>query len=176
MIDAASRRRLLGLARASVNAQVLGTAPPPVPHDLAIASAGVFVSLHGGKKLRGCLGSLAGEPLAHAVARLAAAVCHLDPRFPPVAAAELDAIILEISVLTRREPLVEMARIEIGRHGLTVEQGRRHGLLLPQVALEHDWDRETFLAHTCLKADLPRDAWRNGAVVCTFEAEVFGEE
>lgn len=152
-------------------------AAPRVPSELAIAGSGVFVSLHHGSRLRGCLGTLGSrEPLAQAVARLSAAVCHEDPRFPPVEIGELAGLEIEISVLTPRLPLGAAADIEIGRHGLTVEQGWRHGLLLPQVAVEHGWDAETFLAHVCLKADLPRDAWRQGATLCTFEAEVFGEE
>jgi uncharacterized protein (TIGR00296 family) len=67
------------------------------------------------------------------------------------------------------------AAIEIGRHGLVVEQGWRRGLLLPQVATEWGWDRETFLAHTCAKAGLPHDCWRTGARVFRFAADVFGD-
>ena len=69
-----------------------------------------------------------------------------------------------------------MAEIEIGRHGLIVEHGSHRGLLLPQVPVEHGWDRDTFLEHTCLKAGLSRNQWRKGARICVFEAEVFGEE
>jgi uncharacterized protein (TIGR00296 family) len=68
-----------------------------------------------------------------------------------------------------------MEEIEVGRHGLIVEQGTRRGLLLPQVAIEHGWNREAFLEHTCLKAGLTRDAWRGGAEIQIFEAQVFGE-
>ena len=63
----------------------------------------------------------------------------------------------------------------MGRHGLLVERDRLRGLLLPQVATEWGWDRETFLAQTCHKAGLPQDAWRHGAKIWRFEAEVFGE-
>ena len=68
-----------------------------------------------------------------------------------------------------------MAEIEVGRHGLIVERGHRRGLLLPQVAVEHGWTRETFLEHACLKAGLARTAWREGARLFVFEAEVFAE-
>jgi len=66
--------------------------------------------------------------------------------------------------------------IEIGRHGLIIEQGSRRGLLLPQVASEHGWDVETFLDHTCMKAALPAGAWKTDARILIFEAEVFGEQ
>jgi uncharacterized protein (TIGR00296 family) len=92
-----------------------------------------------------------------------------------VSALELDAIDLEISVLTREREIHSIAEIEIGRHGLIVEQGARRGLLLPQVATEYGWDAQTFVSHTCLKAALPADAWRQGARILIFEAQVFGE-
>ena len=65
--------------------------------------------------------------------------------------------------------------IEVGRHGLVVEREGRRGLLLPQVATEWEWNAETFLARTCQKAGLPFDAWKNGAKLWRFEAEVFGD-
>ena len=79
-------------------------------------------------------------------------------------------------MLTPAEPVRDVAEIEIGVHGLIVEQGARRGLLLPQVATEWGWDREEFLEHTCLKAGLARDAWKRGARVMCFSAEVFREE
>ena len=98
-----------------------------------------------------------------------------DPRFEPVGPEELDEIDVEISVLTPEREIESVDDIEVGRHGLIVEQGYRRGLLLPQVAVEHRWDRTTFLEHTCLKAGLPRDAWQHGARLLVFEAEVFGD-
>jgi uncharacterized protein (TIGR00296 family) len=102
-------------------------------------------------------------------------VADSDPRFNPVSPAELGDIELEISVLTPEREIDAIEEIEIGRHGLIVEQRGRRGLMLPQVAVEHNWDRETFVAHTCLKAGLPADAWRHGARVLVFEAQVFAE-
>ena len=81
-----------------------------------------------------------------------------------------------MSLLGPLEPLAVPEDIEVGRHGLVVEQGWQRGLLLPQVASERQWDREMFLAQTCHKAGLPRDAWKRGAKVWRFEAEVFGEK
>jgi len=109
------------------------------------------------------------------VTRCAVAACSADPRFPPVTPAELEQIEIEISLLGPLEPITGPQEIEIGAHGLVVEMGWQRGLLLPQVATEWKWDAEAFLAHTCHKAGLPRDAWRHGAKVWRFEAEVFGE-
>ncbi len=175
MIDQATRDTLLELARAAVDAHVRCGPPPPVPADLAADVYGAFVTLHRGEELRGCLGTLEGRTrLGDAVARLAACVCHEDPRFQPVTLGELGELGIEVSVLTLPELVTDVASIELGRHGLVIEQGSRKGLLLPQVAPEHGWDRETFLAHACLKAGLSGDAWRTGAQIYRFEAEVFG--
>jgi AmmeMemoRadiSam system protein A len=174
-LDDSTRERLLDLARAAVAAQVRGHARPRVPGDLAHEVFGAFVSLHRGGDLRGCLGTLDGPiRLAGAVARLAASVCHEDPRFSPVALDELFDLAIEVSVLTTPSLVVDVATIEVGRDGLIVERGGRKGLLLPQVAPEHGWDRETLISHTCRKAGLPGDAWRRGANIYRFEAEVFG--
>ena len=56
-----------------------------------------------------------------------------------------------------------------------MKRGARRGLLLPQVPTEYGWDRETFLDQVCVKAGLPRDAWRTGAELYSFTAEVFAE-
>ena len=109
------------------------------------------------------------------VAQLAASVSDSDPRFDPVRPSELNTIDLEISVLTPDQPVESIADVEVGRHGLIVEQDGRRGLLLPQVAIEHGWNAETFVVHACLKAGLPGDAWRRGAQIHVFEAQVFGE-
>ena len=88
---------------------------------------------------------------------------------------ELPLLQIEISLLTPERPIASIDEIEVGRHGLVVEHGYARGLLLPQVATEHAWTRETFLEHTCIKAGLPRDAWKNGARFRVFEAHVFSE-
>ena len=109
------------------------------------------------------------------VARLRGGGGDRGPAFPSVEADELPRTSIEISVLTPITPVHDIGKIEVGRDGLVVEQGFRRGLLLPQVATEHEWDRETFLSHTCLKAGLPADAWRTGATIFKFQAEVFSE-
>ena len=137
---------------------------------------GAFVSIFSDGELRGCLGRLNSHlPIARLVAQLAQAVADSDPRFDRVTPQELAAIAFEISVLTREREVESVEEIEIGRHGLIVEQGGSRGLLLPQVPGELGWDRDAFLDHTCLKAGLAVDAWRRGARIFVFEAQVFGE-
>jgi AmmeMemoRadiSam system protein A len=115
------------------------------------------------------------DPLAETVARMALAAARSDRRFDPLREDELADVVIEISVLG---PLHEVRPedVVIGRHGLLVRGGGRQGVLLPQVAAEHGWSRETFLEKTCAKAGLPPGAWRRaGALVFAFSATVFGE-
>ena len=106
---------------------------------------------------------------------MAVAAAKEDPRFPPLTAAELPKTHLEISALTPMQPVADVNDIEVGRHGLYVTRNFNSGVLLPQVATEYGWDRTTFLEQTCRKAGLPKDAWKEGAKILSFEAEVFGE-
>jgi AmmeMemoRadiSam system protein A len=116
------------------------------------------------------------DPLYQAVARMARASALEDPRFPPVQPAQVSQLTIEISILSSPEPVTDVGEIEVGTHGLVIEQGGQRGLLLPQVPVEWDWDRTEFLRHCCMKAGLPTDAWERGAQICRFTAEVFGEE
>jgi AmmeMemoRadiSam system protein A len=151
------------------------------PHEIELPAAGpltepgsAFVTLRAAGRLRGCIG-LIGErqPLAKAVREAARRVLS-DPRFPRVALAELDGLTLEISVLTPFRPIAGEEEPVVGRHGLYIEAAGRSGLLLPQVASEQGWSRETFLESVCLKAGLSPDEWRGGeALVSVFEADVF---
>jgi hypothetical protein len=177
VIDPDDQQRLLRLARRAIEARVHHQpAPAPERGGALDDPHGAFVTIHCHGDLRGCLGRLdPDEPLADTVAQLAASVSDSDPRFSPVQPAELGGIEVEISVLTPERAVTSIADIEVGRHGLIVEQGGRRGLLLPQVATEYGWDAETFVSHTCLKAGLPADAWRRGARVLVFEAQVFGD-
>ena len=172
------KRFLLGLARRSLEASVRGekrTRPPEVPPRLE-SPAGAFVTLHEKGHLRGCIGYIqATHPLVRTVMEAAEAAALHDPRFPPVQPAELPDVKLEISVLSPFRA-VRPEEIQVGVHGLMITQLHARGLLLPQVALEHHWDRERFLEETCRKAGLPADAWRSGATIEAFTAEVFGEE
>jgi AmmeMemoRadiSam system protein A len=176
MIGHDLRRRLLDLARRAVIARVKREPPPQPVETIAIPASGVFVTIYHREELRGCLGTLdPREPLIEAVVRLGGDVAHRDFRFDPVRVHELDEIMIDLSVLTEPERVSDPSEIEVGRHGLIVEHGARKGLLLPQVAPEHGFDRETFLAQTCVKAGLPPNAWQSGAIIYRFEAEVFGD-
>ena len=176
MIDA-DRHALLTIARDAIVAHVTRAAQSDaVPEAFAARLGGVFVTIHHRGELRGCIGHIeADRPLARVVAQCAVAACSADPRFPPVGPAELSDIDVELSVLGPIEPIRGPDEIDIGRHGLLVARGSSRGLLLPQVATEWKWDALMFLVQTCRKAGLPADAWKQGASVWRFEAEVFGE-
>jgi len=108
---------------------------------------------------------------------MAVAAAFDDPRFPPLKAEELKDLELEISVLSPLKKIRDIHEIEVGKHGLYIVRGYHSGLLLPQVAIEYGWDRETFLEETCYKAGLPPDAWRDAQTeIYVFSADYFGEE
>ncbi len=177
MLSPEERRGLLRHARQTLAAYFEGDSPP-APPALAEPSrhSGAFVTLEVGGDLRGCIGYPGStQALDQVVAECAIAAATEDPRFSPLRRRELEALQIEISVLTPIEPVADVGEIEVGRDGLVVSEGRRRGLLLPQVAVEHGWDRNTFLAHTCLKAGLRADAWKAGAQILRFQAEVFSE-
>jgi AmmeMemoRadiSam system protein A len=176
-LDDADRAALLALARVTIEAQLrAGHVADPAPRPVFDRSGGAFVTVFVGGELHGCVGlPESREPLAGVVRYCARAAAFRDPRFPPVTLADLPRLSLEISVLTPFERVTDPSTVQIGRHGLLVEQGAARGLLLPQVATEHAWTRDQFLDHTCIKAGLPPDAWRRGATLYSFEALVFGE-
>ena len=179
MTSAADRALLLRIARDAVVAHVGGASLMEIERiALAGRCGGAFVTLHKkGGELRGCIGHIESDQfLPDVVARCAVAACSADPRFPAVALAELLDLAIELSLLGPLEPVASAEEIEIGRHGLVIEKGWHRGLLLPQVAIEWRWDRQQFLAQTCRKAGLPQDAWKHGAKMWRFEAEVFGED
>ncbi len=95
--------------------------------------------------------------------------------FPPVTLDEARQLDVSLSILS---PLKSITadQLEVGMHGLVVSQAGRRGVLLPQVPVEHHWDRVTFLQQVCRKAGLPLDAWEKGATLQVFTAEVFGDE
>jgi AmmeMemoRadiSam system protein A len=177
-LDAAQRKTLLGIARRALEGYVgAGKVPPEEGAQGKLAAPGAaFVTLTKNGRLRGCIGyTEAVAPLFKVVQECAVAAATEDPRFPPVSPGELPSLRIEISVLTPLFPL-RPEEVEVGRHGLLVRQGRMRGLLLPQVPVEQEWDRETFLDQVCVKAGLPPSAWRHGATLQGFTAEVFGEE
>jgi len=178
MTNDADRLFLLQLARDAIVAHVRsGDLVTVIAETIAARTGAAFVSLHKHGELRGCIGHLEiDQPLGRVVPRCAVAAASTDPRFPPVTLVEVGDLEIEISLLGLPETITGPADIIVGRHGLIVERDWRHGLLLPQVATEWDWDGETFLAQTCHKAGLPQDAWKHWAKLWRFEAEVFSEQ
>lgn len=173
------KKYLLNLARQAISQYLQdGTTLEVEPEEAALKeNRGAFVTLKNGDQLRGCIGyPLPIKPLFQTIIDATIAAATQDYRFPPVTAEELPQIKIEISVLTLPRPIKDPDEFEVGRHGLIITQGFNKGLLLPQVPVEWGWDRETFLRHACLKAGLPEDAWRKGAKIEIFEAEVFSEE
>ena len=170
------RELLLRIAHRSIEAAVRGREfrANAVPEHLQ-EPRGAFTTIQLDGKLHGCVGYiLPALPLHATVAETAASAAMNDPRFVPLTADEAAHTQLEISVLSRPFA-ISAEQVKPGLHGLIISDGRRRGLLLPQVAPEHGWDAEQFLSHTCLKARLPADAWRKGAKVEAFTAEIFGE-
>ncbi|MHB2154252.1 AmmeMemoRadiSam system protein A [Calditrichota bacterium GD2] len=173
------KKYLLQLARETIKARLFGR---PLPQPEAISenlktNTGAFVTLTKNGRLRGCIGYVVGlKPLYQAIQELAIAAAFNDPRFPPLEKEELDDVEIEISVLTPLEPVKDVSEIETGKHGLMVRNGFYEGLLLPQVASEYGWDRETFLSETCLKAGLPPTAWQDPRTeIFKFSALIFRE-
>jgi AmmeMemoRadiSam system protein A len=167
---------LLGLAHEAILSALerrdISTAPPTA--HLA-ERRGVFTSLHLRGQLRGCVGYvLPSVALYRAVIETARASAFEDSRFYPVTAGEAPALEVELSILSVPQAISPEA-VQIGCHGLIVTLHGSRGLLLPQVAVDHAWDRTTFLDQTCRKAGLPLDAWRHGATIEAFTAEIFGD-
>jgi AmmeMemoRadiSam system protein A len=137
---------------------------------------GAFVTLHVDGELRGCIGyPLPVKPLDETIIEMAVAAASQDTRFEPLADKEMKRLKIEISVLSLPEPVSDPGQVRVGGHGIIVSKGFQRGLLLPQVPVEHAWDRETYLGHGCLKAGLPPDAWKKGAKIEVFSAQVFSE-
>lgn len=170
------RNLLLGLAHASIKAALRGESIATDPPTVHLAEPrGAFTTLHIERKLRGCVGYVIPLfPLYRTVAETAVAAAFQDDRFLPVTNPEASLLLVEISVLSPLKP-INPEEIVLGKHGLVVSRGSFRGLLLPQVPLQWGWDRETFLAQTCRKAGLPSDAWKMGATIEAFSAEVFAE-
>ncbi len=173
------KQALLRIARASIQAKLAGKKPPAAKGQGTLEEKrGAFVCLKKRGHLRGCIGFIeAKKPLVRTVEEMAVAAALQDPRFPPLREEDLKEISLEISVLTPLRKVADVSEIEVGTHGLYVRKGHRAGLLLPQVATEYGWDRDTFLQETCHKAGLAPDAWRDpGTEIYLFSADVFAED
>ena len=177
MFNELQKKELLALAREAIGSHfdhhriVL-----PSEADFAVLR-GLFVTLHKGAELRGCIGYIKGfKPLARSVVELAQAAAFNDPRFAPLEQQDLSKVTLEISVLGELIPLKKSEMPEIGRDGRYIIHPYGSGLLLPQVAVEWHWDAGTFLREVCRKAGLKPHAYKDpDAVVYRFTAEIFSE-
>jgi AmmeMemoRadiSam system protein A len=173
---AEERAALLSLAHESIlsalqHREISLTFPSPHLSE----PRGAFTTIYFQGHLRGCVGYVFPvSSLYRTVAETARGAAFEDARFSPVTLEEAPALDVSLSILS---PLKDVApeEVEIGLHGLVVVHGGRRGLLLPQVPVEHQWDRVTFLEQTCRKAGLPLDAWQKGATLQVFTAEVFGD-
>jgi uncharacterized protein (TIGR00296 family) len=182
---------LVKLARQTVDEYVTKRIKPEIPDNVPgslTAKSGVFVTLNSitGKHvtLRGCIGRpYPSQPLVEATIDSAVDSAANDPRFPPVEPRELDNVLVELSVLTPPKriaysnPQELLDLVKVGRDGLIAVRGMWRGLLLPQVPIEWQWDTKQFLEHTCNKAGLPVNAWKDPKTeFMSFQAEIFGED
>ena len=179
MLSKEERKALLDLARNTIKAKLDGR---PLPHfepftETLKEPRGAFVTLHKHGDLRGCIGYVeAIKPLWQSVQDMAIAAAFQDPRFSPLQPDEYDDIDIEISVMSPIKKISSIDEIEVGKHGIIIKRGFNQGLLLPQVATEQGWDRDTFLEHTCYKAGLYGDCWEKpDTEIYIFSAEVFSE-
>jgi AmmeMemoRadiSam system protein A len=173
------RQSLLGLARLAITEAVSrGRVLDDIPTGgIFSEQRGVFVTLHVGKRLRGCVGVVeSDQPIGDSIVRSAASAALRDTRFPPMRSEELSDLQIEISLLSK-PCAIQPEEIQIGRHGLLILRGGQRGLLLPQVALTHRLSLEQFLAETCRKAELSPDAWRDPeAQLLGFTCEIFSSD
>ncbi len=171
--------QLLHIARVTVENSVKGISVPDfqVKYGKLAEKRGAFVTLNKFGQLRGCIGfTQPVYPLSQVVCYAARAAALEDPRFPPVTLRELKQLHLEISVLTLPEKISDINKIQVGKHGIIIKQGVAQGLLLPQVAVDYNWDRIKFLEQSCLKAGLKKDVWKNPSVeIYIFSADIFAE-
>jgi uncharacterized protein len=178
MLSSADKKLLLELAREAITASVrTGRIPGrDITTPQLLGQQGCFVTIKQKGALRGCIGNFTSDkPLHQLVQEMAVSAATHDPRFYPMKEADLAGFDLEISVLSPLVKITTPEEVEVGVHGLYLEKNFSRGVLLPQVAVEHGWDRETFLNKTALKAGLKQDDWKEGADIYVFTAQVFGE-
>jgi AmmeMemoRadiSam system protein A len=171
---------LLLTAREAIRSLFGGMGPSEVNYAIypnLHENAGAFVTLHIRGNLRGCIGYIfSPEPLYQTVINAAKQSAKNDPRFSPLIENELDKINIEISVLTPPVPITAYEQIEIGKHGLLLEEPQHKAVLLPQVAVEHNFNREQYLTAICEKAWLPPFTWRERKLkLKVFTSIVFSE-
>ena len=169
---------LLDIARKSIESYVTNqTLPATETSRKELCSMrGCFVTITAGGSLRGCIGNfISDKPLYRLVQEMAVSAAVRDPRFYPMQPSDLKSFELEISVLSTLRRISSVEEIEVGTHGIYLEKNYSRGVLLPQVAVEYNWDRNTFLGQTCLKAGLRPNDWEEGADIYIFSAQIIRE-
>lgn len=186
MLSEEEGKFLVKLARESIETFIKERRKLEVPEDTPTTlkeEMGAFVTLNKDGLLRGCIGYPEPiAPLVNAVIDVAISAAVNDPRFSPVSVDELNDLAVEVSVLTKpelievKQPEEYIDKIKIGNDGLIIERGPYKGLLLPQVAVEWEWNVEEFLYNTCVKAGLTADCWLYPDVkIYKFSSQIFHE-
>lgn len=178
-LSTTEKKLLLKIARESIIHYVQKGNKPKfeISNESLLTAQGCFVTIKQKGKLRGCLGQFTSDkPLCQLVQEMAIAAATRDPRFYPMRNEDLQNFDLEISILSPLQKIDSIEEIQVGVHGLYIEKNFCRGVLLPQVAIEYGWDRNTFLEQTCLKAGLDKEAWKDQADIHIFSAQIFGEE
>ncbi len=172
------KKELMAIARKSVAKKLEGRDFNPSSDLEGLQQkAGAFVTIHKEGALRGCIGNfISNAPLYQTVSEMALSAAFKDPRFTPLKIKELNKIDFEISVLSPLREITDISEIEVGKHGIYITKDYDRGVLLPQVATEYGWDRETFLSHTCTKAGLAENEWKKDVKIEIFSAQIFGEK
>lgn len=139
-----------------------------------LEKSGAFVTLKKHGQLRGCIGFIESPlPLYQTIMQAGIHAACRDARFLPITQDELNDLEVEISVLSPLRKISDPQLVKVGKHGLVIVKDGKQGLLLPQVPVENRWDQQTFLEQACLKAGLPKNAWKTSADIFVFEAIVF---
>jgi AmmeMemoRadiSam system protein A len=175
-LSAEDKKLLLEIAREAIITSITRTNTPQreVRSGILQEKRGCFVCVKKNGVLRGCIGNFTSDkPLYQLVQEMAVSAATRDPRFYPMKEGDLEEFDLEISVLSPLQKVSSVEEIEVGVHGLYLEKNFFRGVLLPQVAVEYGWDRDTFLNQTCIKAGLKKDDWNEGTDIYIFSADVF---
>lgn len=179
MLTKSEKEILFQYAHKGIEAAIKAEPVPTAIESTTLLSSpsGAFVTIYKFGELRGCVGEVKPEkPLLQTVIDAAYNAAVNDPRFNPVTLDELEDISIEISIISDLKEIKNIEEIEVGTHGIIMEQGEKIGLLLPQVATDYSWDRETFLNQTARKAGLTYDAWKKGNVkISIFTAEIINQ-
>ncbi len=179
LLDNELGHKLLEGAHNAIDASLTNSDPLPetVDDPELNQTVGCFVTIHKDGQLRGCIGNFVSEqPLHLEVAQMAVAAATADPRFYAMDQNDVGNYSLDISVLSPLNKIEDITQVEVGVHGIYLEKDYSRGVLLPQVASEQGWDRQTFIEQTCVKAGLSTDAWKSSrTTIYTFTAQVISD-